>query len=105
MAVLAVMTLVSVPVLAQRRPVEKPVQKNAKAANAKTRQQLEAASWVKIATRAVPGPVMASKQRAFPKARVVKAEQAGTGESAFFRLSFAGGAVRQVTFAADGTVK
>jgi hypothetical protein len=104
-AVCAAVVVMAQPVLAQRGPVSKPAKKNAAAAKAKDRQQLQASTWLTIQTAAIPAAVMASKQRTFPKAKITKAEHTGAGEAAFYRLSFAGGRARQVTFAADGTIK
>lgn len=104
MAVCAALVLMAQPAMAQRGAVSKPAKKNAAAARAKNRQQLQASAWVNIRPAAVPAAVMASKQRTFPKAKITKAEQTGAGDAAFYRLSF-NGRVRQVTFAADGTIK
>jgi hypothetical protein len=105
LVVCAAVALSAEPAMAQRRQVSKPEKKNAAATRSKTRQQLQASAWLTITTAAVPSAVIASKQRAFPKAVIAKAEQTGAGESAFYRLSFSNGKVRQVTFAADGTIK
>ncbi len=61
------------------------------------------ASWTHIAYQSLPAKVASSQRRLFPHTRVTKAERAGTGKSATYRLTMAG-KNKKVKFDAAGKI-
>jgi len=61
------------------------------------------ASWTLMALKDVPLKVREAQKRLFPRAKVTKAEQSGTGATAMYRLSMTGKST-DATYTAAGKV-